>query len=161
MDRIDPSDVRPEPRRWDLHRDCALTPGQCAAGLSIPLLVGSAIAAGCAGAGYTLVAVFAVAEWIAAAVAFVAYARHARDGESVTLRGDELVIDLRRADRTTRVCLNAQWVRVAWDPACGGVECACQRQRWSLGRHVVARARRQFAAELARELRNRQRCAAG
>jgi uncharacterized membrane protein len=143
-------------RRWDLHRRCVLTPMQSAAGLSIPLVVSSVVAAGCASAGYPLVAVFALIEWLAAGAAFVWFARHVHDGESVTLLADELVIEMRCAERTQTVRLNTCWLRVDCDPSGRQVECRCGRDRWSIGRHVAAPARRGFALELARELRSSQ-----
>src|SRR4051812_29802879 len=86
--------------RWDLHRACALSPRQCAAGLAIPLALSGAVGTVYAGTGFPLVALFVAAEWLAVALAFVVYARHARDGEWVTLADGELVIELRHAERT-------------------------------------------------------------
>ena len=140
-------------RRWDLHRRCALTPLQSAAGLSIPLVVTSVVAAGYASAGYPVIAAFALVEWLAAIGAFLWYARHVHDGESVTLLGDELVIEMRCAERTQTVRLSTCWLRVDWDPTAREVECRCGRASWPIGRHVAAPARRGFAVELAQELR--------
>ena len=55
---------------------------------------------------------FAVLELIAVAVAFLAYARHATDGDRISLLEGRLVVEQETAGQTKRCEFAREWVRV-------------------------------------------------
>lgn len=87
---------------WRLCRNCSVTPAQ----LLATFVLLSGVSLGVAGffwsQGATLVMPFAVLELAAVGVAFVVYARHATDGERISLRQGRLVVEAERAGRVER-----------------------------------------------------------
>lgn len=106
-------------RQWRLRRNCSITPGQllgvfvCLAVLSLCVAVFFWLM------GATLVAPFALVEMLAVAVAFVVFARHVNDGESVSLTGAALVVEQETAGRIKRSEFALPWVRVRALPDSG------------------------------------------
>lgn len=98
--------------RWMLKRNCAMTPVQLAwAFVSIATLsLGIGLFFWTQGA--YLVLPFAGIEVLLLGVAFVAYARHAADGELISLQGQHLVIEFESAGRRERAEFARDWVRV-------------------------------------------------
>ena len=93
---------------------------------------------------------FAWLELMALGIAFVVYARHARDGEKILLQDGQLVIELESAGRTQRAEFNREWVRVEPKNSDGSlIEVSGQGQSVRVGRHV----RPELRPELAREIR--------
>jgi len=97
---------------WFLRRNCSVTPAQlgwlyaslCVVSLGIGLVFWWH--------GATLVLPFAWIELAAVGVAFVVYARHAADGERISLQGRQLVVELENAGRLERAEFDRAWVRV-------------------------------------------------
>ena len=93
---------------------------------------------------------FAWAELLAVGTAFLVYARHARDGEKISLQGTRLVVELQTAGRLERAEFNREWVRV--EPTGGDgslIEVSGQGRSVSVGRHL----RPELRPALAREIR--------
>jgi hypothetical protein len=93
---------------------------------------------------------FAWAELIAVGTAFTVYARHARDGEKISLHGGQLVVELETAGRVQRAEFNREWVRVEPKNGDGSlIEVSGQGRSVRVGRHV----RPELRPALAREIR--------
>ena len=75
-----------------LKRNCSVTPTQLGWAYGILCVVSLGIGAGFWLMGAPFVLGFAWIEVIAVGLAFLVYARHARDGEMISLRGSRLVV---------------------------------------------------------------------
>jgi uncharacterized membrane protein len=139
---------------WRLKRNCSVTPSQlgwfygslCAVSLSIGLFFWFQ--------GATLVLTFAGLELALVGVALLAYARHATDGEWISLQGPHLVVELETAGRRERAEFARQWVRV--EPKSGDhslIELSGQGRSIEVGRYVRPELRQVLAREIRRALR--------
>ena len=93
---------------------------------------------------------FAWLELLAVGAAFWVYARHARDGEKITLYGPSLVVELENGGRTERAEFAREWVRV--EPRSGDgslIQVSGQGRTVVVGRHL----RPELRPALAREIR--------
>jgi uncharacterized membrane protein len=93
---------------------------------------------------------FAGLELLAVGAAFLVYARHATDGERISLEGGRLVVETENAGRLERAEFNRQWVRV--EPTTGDtslIEVSGQGRKVQVGRYL----RPELRPELAREIR--------
>ena len=146
----DAQDTTHQGIQWLLLRNCSVTPKQLL-GLFLSLSVVSlGIATFFWIQGATLIMPFAWAELVAVAIAFTVYARHARDGEKISLQGGQLVVELQTAGRLHRAAFNREWVRVEPKNGDGSlIEVSGQGQSVRVGRHV----RPELRPALAREIR--------
>ena len=138
---------------WSLRRNCSVAPAQLAwvfAGLSALSL---AVAAFFWFQGAVLVLPFAALELLALGAAFLATARHATDGERISLHQGRLVVEVESAGRIHRSEFVAGRVRV--QPVSGHalVEVAGDGRSVRLGRFVRADLRPVLARELRQALR--------
>ena len=104
--------------------------------------------------GATLVLTFAGLELALVGLAFLAYARHATDGEWISLQGPNLVVELETAGRRERAEFARQWVRV--EPKSGDhslIELSGQGRSVEVGRFVRPELRQVLAREIRRALR--------
>jgi uncharacterized membrane protein len=136
--------------QWLLKRNCSVTPTQLL-GLFMSLSVVSlGIATFFWFQGATLVMPFAWLELMAVGAAFIVYARHAQDGEKISLQGGQLVVELEIAGRLQRAEFNREWVRVEPQDGDGSlIVVSGQGRTVRVGRHV----RRELRPTLAREIR--------
>ena len=136
--------------QWLLRRNCSVTPSQLL-GLFVSLSVVSlGIATFFWFQGATLIMPFAWAELLAVGAAFLVYARHARDGEKISLEGGQLVVELETAGRLQRAEFNREWVRVEPKDGDGSlIEVSGQGRSIRVGRHL----RPELRPALAREIR--------
>jgi uncharacterized membrane protein len=139
---------------WFLKRNCSVTPVQlgwfyaslCAVSLGIAFFLWSQ--------GAVLVLPFAWLELAAVGLAFLAYARHAGDGETISLHGRRLVVELETAGRRRRAEFNCDWVRV--EPSAGDrslIELSGQGRKVNVGRYLRPELRPVLAQEIRRALR--------
>lgn len=139
---------------WQLRRNCSVTPAQlgwlylslCALSLGIGSFFWLQ--------GATLVLAFAGVEIVLVGVAFLAYARHATDGEWISLQGASLVVERESAGRRERAEFARQWVRV--EPKSGEhslIELSGQGRSIEVGRFVRPELRQVLAREIRRALR--------
>ena len=101
--------------------------------------------------GATLVLAFAGLEIIVVGLAFLAYARHACDGEKISLHGARLVVECESA----RAEFARQWVRV--EPKSGElslIELSGQGRSIQVGRYVRPELRQVLAREIRKALRS-------
>ena len=136
--------------QWLLKRNCSVTPSQLL-GLFVSLSVVSlGIATFFWFQGATLIMPFAWAELLAVGAAFLVYARHAGDGEKISLEGGQLVVELETAGRVQRAEFNREWVRVEPKDGDGSlIEVSGQGRSIRVGRHL----RPELRPALAREIR--------
>jgi len=143
-------DVNHKGVQWLLKRNCSVTPVQLL-GFFMSL---SAVSLGIATffwfQGARMVMPFAWVELIAVGSAFVIYARHARDGEKISLCDGQLVVELEIAGRLQRAEFNREWVRVEPQDRDGSlIEVSGQGRTVRVGRYV----RPELRPALAREIR--------
>jgi uncharacterized membrane protein len=140
---------------WQLRRNCSVTPSQlgwlylslCVLSLGIGLFFWVQ--------GATLVLAFAGLEITVVGLAFLAYARHATDGEKISLQGARLVVECESAGRLERAEFAREWVRV--EPKSGDnslIELSGQGQTIEVGRFVRPELRQVLAREIRKALRS-------
>ena len=140
---------------WRLRRNCSVTPAQlgwiylslCLVSLGIGLFFWLQ--------GATLVLAFAGLEITLVGLAFMAYARHATDGEWISLQGTSLVVECESAGRLERAEFERHWVRV--EPKSGDhslIELSGQGRSIEVGRFVRPELRQALAREIRRALRS-------
>lgn len=135
---------------WFLKRNCSVTPIQ----LAFVYLALCVTSLGVGGVfwfqGATLVMPFACLELLAVGSAFWIYARHATDGEQISLHGAQLVVELESSGRRVRSEFNRDRVRVEPLTRDGSlIELSGQGRKVQVGRYV----RPELRAVLAREIR--------
>ena len=141
--------------QWQLRRNCSVTPAQlgwlylslCVVSLGIGVFFWVQ--------GATLVLEFAGLEITLVGLAFLAYARHATDGEWISLQGTRVVVEKESAGRRERAEFSRQWVRV--EPKSGDhslIELSGQGRSIEVGRFVRPELRQVLAREIRRALRS-------
>jgi uncharacterized membrane protein len=140
---------------WFLRRNCSVTPAQLA-WLYVSLCVVSlTIGMVFWWHGATLVLPFAWIELVAVGAAFVAYARHAADGERISLEGRQLVVELENAGRLERAEFDRDWVRVEPSSADRSlIEVSGRGRSVNVGRYLRPELRPALAQEIRRALRD-------
>ncbi len=142
--------------RWILRRNCSLAPSQLGRFYIGVCMVSLGIASGFWFMGAKLVMPFAWLEIVVLGLALLIYARHARDGETITLEGPVLVVERDHGGSTQRTEFSRDWVRV--EPSGGDgslIEVSGQGRRVVVGRHL----RPELRPALAREIRMALRAA--
>lgn len=135
---------------WHLRRNCSVTPRQFGVLYASLCLVSLAIGAWFWLLGARLVMGFAVIELLLVGVAFLAYARHAVDGETVSLRDGCLIVERECAGGRERMEFRGAHVRIdAPTDRRALIEVRAHGRRVDIGRHV----RPEWRPVLAREMR--------
>ena len=83
------------------------------------------------------------------------FARHASDGERISLEGSRLVVELESGGRLQRAEFNRDWVRV--EPKNGGrslIQLSAQGRSVEVGRYVLPELRSALAREIRMALRH-------
>ncbi len=139
---------------WCLRRNCALTPRQLAAFFVSICAVSLAIGIFFFLQGASWVAAFAGLEMAALGLALLCFARHARDGERLTLAGRTLTVEQQRGVHFTVHRFNADWLTVDTVDSPGGplVRLVAEGRAVAVGRHVRPALRPLLAQELRRAL---------
>jgi uncharacterized membrane protein len=141
--------------RWSLKRNCSVSPTQlvwfyvslCALSLGIGLFFWAM--------GASVVLAFAGLEVTLVGIAFLVYARHATDGEWISIHGRSLVVECETAGRRERAEFERQWVRV--EPKLGDgslIELSGQGRSIEVGRFVRPELRQMLAREIRKALRS-------
>ncbi|KAF1048516.1 DUF2244 domain-containing protein [Xylophilus sp.] len=134
---------------WSLRRNCSITPAQLAWLYGSLCLLSLAIGLWFWQMGARIVIGFAGLELLAVGIAFLAYARHAADGERIQLRGPRLVVELEQAGRMQRAEFKRAWVRV--EPKAGDgslIRLSGQGRSVEVGRYVRPELRAALASEI-------------
>ncbi len=140
---------------WRLRRNCSVSPVQllrvylmlCGVSLTIGLFFWFQ--------GALFVIGFTGLELLLVGWAFVVYARHATDGEWISLHGTSLVVERETAGRRERAEFERQWVRV--EPKAGEnslIELSGRGRKMEVGRFVRPELRQVLAGEIRQALRN-------
>lgn len=140
---------------WFLKRNCSVTPAQLGWMYASLCAVSLAIGTFFWFRGAKLVMPFAWLELVAVGVAFLVYARHAADGESISLQGSQLVVELENAGRLERAEFNRDWVRI--EPRAGDgslIEVSARGRSVQVGRYVRPELRPALAREIRMALRS-------
>lgn len=139
---------------WRLRRNCSVTPAQLASFYGLLCLVSLAIGLFFWSHGAPIVLGFAGLDLLAVGVAFLMYARHAADGEWISLQGTSLVVERETAGRRERMEFERQWVRVESMAGRQGLIAVSSRgQTIEVGRFVRPEMRRVLAGEIRQALR--------
>ena len=136
--------------QWFLRRNCAITPVQLGWMYASLCVVSLSIGAVFWFLGALLVLPIASLELMAVGFGFLAYARHATDGERIYLEDDRLVVELESAGKLERTEFRREWVRV--EPKLGDrslIQVSGQGKSIHVGRFV----RPELRPILAREIR--------
>ena len=140
---------------WFLQRNCSVSPLQLAWLYASLCVVSLGIGTVFWWHGATLVLPFAWIELIAVGAAFVAYGRHAADGERISLQGRQLVVELETAGRLERAEFDREWVRV--EPSAADrslIEVSGRGRSVNVGRYLRPELRPVLAQEIRRALRD-------
>lgn len=135
--------------QWTLRRNCALTPAHavwlCVAPCAFLVVLGLAAWA----AGFGVIAAFAAVEVLALLVAWLAFARHALDGDVLTLVAGRLRVEQDDGAVHVEHELDPAWLRVRGPAAPQApIELSQRGQRVFIARHVCAHQRPQLLREL-------------
>lgn len=139
---------------WFLKRNCSVTPAQLGWFYASLCVVSLGIAAFFWMHGATLILPFAWVELGAVGLAFLLYARHATDGERISLQGRRLVVELESAGQLQRTEFDPEWVRV--EPRTGErslIEVSGRGRTVRVGRFVRPELRPLLAQEIRSALR--------
>ncbi len=139
---------------WRLRRNCSVTPAQLASFYGLLCLVSLGVGLFFWSQGAPIVLGFAGLDLLVVGVAFLVYARHATDGELISLQGASLVVERETAGRLERTEFERQWVRI--EPAAGkhGLIAVSSRGRTvEVGRFVRPEMRQILAGEIRQALR--------
>lgn len=132
---------------WSLQRSCSLSPAQLGNCLAMLVAVTLLVGLGFWWAGAPFVTAFAGLELLALLVAFALHARHAADGEWLTLSRGRLRLQQRRGADVETLEFDAARLRLASD-ANGAIELRAGGQVLSIGRLASAARRQQVLNEL-------------
>lgn len=139
---------------WLLRRNCSVTPLQLVWTYVSLCVVSLAIGSFFWFQGATLVMPFASLELIAVGFAFVVYARHSTDGERISLKDNQLVVEVECAGRLERTEFQRGWVRV--EPRVDDsslIELSERGRTIRVGRYIRPELRPQLAKEIRSALR--------
>jgi uncharacterized membrane protein len=139
---------------WRLQKNCALAPAQLGwiylSLCCISLLIGTFFWL----QGAVFVLGFAWLEVMAVGLAFFMYARHAADGEWISIEGSRIVVECETAGRRERAEFDRQWVRI--EPIADDrslIEVSGRGRSVEVGRFVRPEHRLILAQEIRRALR--------
>jgi uncharacterized membrane protein len=139
--------------RWTLCRNCSVTPAQLARVFIGLGALSLAVALFFWFQGAVLVLPFAALEVLVLCAAFFATARHATDGERISLHGGRLVVEVESAGKIHRSEFVADRVRVQPVEGYALVEVAGDGRSVRLGRFIRSDLRPVLARELRQALR--------
>ena len=139
---------------WQLRRNCSVSPAQLAWVFGWLSLLSLSVGGFFWSMGATLVLPFTALELVALAAAFLVYARHATDGESIRLVGGKLVVEQELAGKVRRCEFFSHAVKV--EPRSGGdglIELRGGGVAVEVGRFLRADLRPALVREIRRALR--------
>ena len=139
---------------WFLKRNCSVTPAQLGWLYASLCVVSLGIGTFFWFQGAVLILPFAGLELAAVGAAFLVYARHATDGETISLKGRQLVVELESAGHLQRAEFDRDWVRV--EPSTDDrslIELSGRGTRVNVGRYLRPELRPELAQEIRRALR--------
>jgi uncharacterized membrane protein len=105
-------------KRWQMRRNCALTPKQLLQFYIVLVCLSLTVATGFFLAGVWMIPLFTALELCAVTLGFLIYCRHALDSETIEIDGKRLVIKKFIGYRESVYEFNSQWAKI--DPPIEG-----------------------------------------
>ena len=99
-------------KRWQMRRNCALTPKQLLQFYIVLVCLSLTIATGFFFAGVWMIPIFTAIELAAVTIGFLIYCRHALDCETIEIEGKRLVVKKFIGYRETLYEFNSQWAKI-------------------------------------------------
>lgn len=99
-------------KRWQMRRNCALTPKQLLKFYIALVCLSSIVATGFLLAGIWVVPIFTALELSAVTIGFLIYCRHALDCETIEIDGNRLIIKKFISYKEAIYEFNTQWVKI-------------------------------------------------
>lgn len=140
---------------WLLKRNSSVLPAQLGWIFAALCVMSLGVASLFWSLGPSYVLGFVVVEMLAVGAALRVFSRHATDGETISLRGSQLVVELKTAGRHERAEFSRDRVRV--EPRAGDtslIEVSGQGRTVKVGRFVRPDLRPMLAHEIRRALRH-------
>jgi uncharacterized membrane protein len=138
---------------WTLRRNCSVTPAQLALTLGVLCAVSLMVALYFWFLGAVLVLPFAALELVVVAMAFLVHARHATDGECISVLAGRLVVEVECAGRTQRCEFARFGVRVEPQAESGLIEVSGGGHSVRIGRYLRSDQRPALMREIRLALR--------
>ena len=99
-------------KRWQMRRNCALTPKQLLQFYIVLICLSLIVATGFFLAGVWMIPIFTALELIAVTLGFLIYCRHALDCETIEIEGKHLTIKKFIGYKETLYEFNTQWAKI-------------------------------------------------
>jgi uncharacterized membrane protein len=99
-------------KRWQMRRNCALTPKQLLQFYIVLVCLSLIVAAGFFLAGVWMIPIFTALELTAVTLGFLIYCRHALDSETIEIDGKCLLVKKFIGYRETIYEFNSQWAKI-------------------------------------------------
>lgn len=99
-------------RRWQMRRNCALTPKQLLQFYIVLVCLSLIVGVGFLLAGVWVIPIFTVIELSAVTVGFLIYCRHALDCETIEIDGKRLLVKKFIGYKEILYEFNAQWAKI-------------------------------------------------
>jgi uncharacterized membrane protein len=99
-------------KRWQMRRNCALTPKQLLQFYIVLVSLSLVVATGFFLAGVWMIPIFTALELCAVTLGFLIYCRHALDSETIEIDGKRLVIKKFIGYRESVYEFNSQWAKI-------------------------------------------------
>jgi uncharacterized membrane protein len=99
-------------KRWQMRRNCALTPRQLLQFYIALVCLSLIVATGFWLAGVWVIPIFTAIELTAVTIGFLIYCRHALDSESIEIDGKRLLVKKFIGYKDTLYEFNTQWAKI-------------------------------------------------
>jgi len=99
-------------RRWQMRRNCALTPKQLLQFYIALVCLSLIVATGFFLAGVWVIPIFTALELTAVTIGFLIYCRHALDSETIEVDGKRLIVKKFIGYKETFYEFNTQWAKI-------------------------------------------------
>ena len=99
-------------KRWQMRRNCALTPKQLLQFYIVLVCLSLIVATGFFLAGIWMIPIFTALELSAVTIGFFVYCRHALDCETIEIDGERLLVKKFIGYKEALYEFNAQWAKI-------------------------------------------------
>jgi len=99
-------------KRWQMRRNCALTPKQLLRFYIVLVCLSVTVGAGFLIAGVWVIPIFTVIELSAVTLGFLIYCRHALDSETIEIEGKRLIVKKFIGYEELVYEFNTQWAKI-------------------------------------------------
>jgi len=99
-------------KRWQMRRNCALTPKQLLKFYIALLCLSVTVATGFLLVGVWMILIFTILELSAVTISFLIYCRHALDFETIEIHGKRLIVKKFIGYKESVFEFNSQWAKI-------------------------------------------------